>query len=144
MGDGTGSPYCARMNLIPPLRWVAVAEATSFLALLMATAIKYSADAPLGVTILGPIHGALFLAYVALAVMVWKPAGWSTATGIAVLVGAVLPFGGFVVDRRDPARRRAGDRVEGGRAEAQPAASSHASKRSSAPVRASRSKCSRA
>ncbi len=88
------------MNLISPLRWVAVAEATSFLALLVASAIKHSADAPLGVTVLGPIHGALFLAYVALALMVWKPAGWSTATGVGVLVGAVLPFGGFVVDRR--------------------------------------------
>ncbi len=88
------------MNLISPLRWVAVAEATSFLALLVATAIKYSADAPLGVTILGPIHGALFLAYVALALMVWKPTGWSTATGVGVLIGAVLPFGGFVVDRK--------------------------------------------
>ena len=88
------------MQLISPLRWVAIAEATSFLALLVATAIKYSADAPLGVTVLGPIHGALFLAYVALALMVWKPAGWSTATGAGVLLGAVLPFGGFVVDRK--------------------------------------------
>lgn len=88
------------MNLLPPLRWVAVAEATSFLALLVATAIKYSADAPLGVTILGPIHGLLFVAYVVLALMVWKPAGWSTVTGIGVLIGAVLPFGGFVVDRK--------------------------------------------
>jgi integral membrane protein len=66
----------------------------------VATAVKYSADAPLGVTILGPIHGALFVAYVALALMVWKPAGWSNATGIGVLIGAVLPFGGFVVDRK--------------------------------------------
>jgi integral membrane protein len=88
------------MNLLRPLRWVALSEATSFLALLVATAVKYSADAPLGVTILGPIHGALFVAYVALALMVWKPAGWSTATGVGVLVGAVLPFGGFVVDRK--------------------------------------------
>jgi integral membrane protein len=88
------------MNLIRPLRWVAVAEATSFLALLVATAVKYSADAPLGVSILGPIHGLLFVAYVALAVMVCKPAGCSTATGMGVLVGAVLPFGGFVVDRK--------------------------------------------
>ncbi len=88
------------MNLIQPLRWVAVAEATSFLALLAATVVKYSADAPLGVSILGPIHGLLFVAYVVLALMVWKPAGWSNAIGIGVLVGAVLPFGGFVVDRR--------------------------------------------
>ena len=88
------------MNLLPPLRWVAVAEATSFLILLVATVVKYSADAPVGVTVMGPVHGLLFVAYVALALMVWKPAGWTTATGIAVLVGAVLPFGGFVVDRK--------------------------------------------
>ncbi|MEJ7818020.1 MAG: DUF3817 domain-containing protein [Thermoleophilaceae bacterium] len=88
------------MSLLRPLRLVAVAEATSFLALLVATYVKHAHDAPIGVSILGPIHGALFVAYVVLALMVFKPAGWSLATGIGVLVGAVVPFGGFVVDRK--------------------------------------------
>lgn len=87
------------MNLLRPLRWVAVIEATSFLALLVATYVKYAHDEPVGVEVLGPVHGALFVAYVALALLVWKHTRWSVATGVAVLAGAVLPFGGYVVDR---------------------------------------------
>jgi integral membrane protein len=81
------------------MRIVALLEATSFLALLVATYIKYSEDAPGGVQVLGPIHGALFLAYVFLALNLRASAGWSNRTTLLVLLGAVLPFGGFVVDR---------------------------------------------
>jgi len=81
------------------MRCVALAEATSFLALLVATYVKYSADAPAGVAILGPIHGALFVAYVLLAFNLRPRLGWSTRTTAGVLLGAVVPFGGFVVDR---------------------------------------------
>lgn len=87
------------MPLLPTLRIVAVVEATSFLLLLTATAIKYGADQPIGVQILGPIHGVLFVAYVVLTVMLWKERSWPSRTGVLVLVGAILPFGGFVVDR---------------------------------------------
>ena len=94
------------------MRIVAVLEATSFLALLVATYIKYSDDAPGGVQVLGPVHGALFLAYVFLALNLRPHAGWSNRTTLLVLLGAVLPFGGFVVDRwllapaQRPATRR--------------------------------------
>lgn len=81
------------------MRRVALAEATSFLALLVATYVKYGADAPVGVQILGPIHGALFVAYVLMALNIRPRAGWSTKATLGVLLGAVLPFGGFVVDR---------------------------------------------
>jgi integral membrane protein len=82
------------------MRVVALLEATSFLALLVATYIKYSDDSPGGVEVLGPIHGVLFLAYVFLALSVRPRAGWSNRTTLLVLLGAVLPFGGYVVDRR--------------------------------------------
>ncbi len=78
---------------------MALAEATSFLALLAATYVKYANDAPLGVDILGPIHGILFLAYVYIAVMIRGSLGWSHRTTLYVLFGAIVPFGGFVVDR---------------------------------------------
>ena len=81
------------------MRIVALAEATSFLALLVATYIKYSDDAPGGVQVLGPLHGFLFLAYVFMALNLRASAGWDTRTTALVLLGAVLPFGGFAVDR---------------------------------------------
>ena len=87
------------MISIRTLRFVALAEATSFLALLVATYIKYENDAPIGVEILGPIHGTLFLAYVAIALGVRSVQGWDARTTLGVLLGAVVPFGGFVVDR---------------------------------------------
>jgi len=86
-------------------RIVALAEATSFLALLVASYVKHQGDGELGVSILGPIHGGLFLLYVALALVLRADAGWSTRTTLLILLGAVLPFGGYVVDawlRRQP------------------------------------------
>ena len=96
------------MTSIRTLRYVALLEATSFLALLVATYLKHTKDSPAGVEILGPVHGALFIAYVLITLNVRGPAGWSNRTTLGVLLGAVLPFGGFVVDRwlaKNPARR---------------------------------------
>jgi integral membrane protein len=89
-------------------RTVAMLEATTFLILLLASVLKRAADMPVGVQIMGPIHGALFLVYVVLALGVRKQAAWGLGTTLLVLLGAVLPFGGYVVDRKlvDPAMRR--------------------------------------
>src|SRR4051812_48798266 len=80
-------------------RIVAVAEATSFLALLIATYVKYGHDEAVGVQILGPVHGLLFLAYVGIALLLASSLRWSVRATVLVLLGAVVPFGGFVVDR---------------------------------------------
>ena len=77
---------------------VAIVEATSFLALLVATYFKHQGDGELGVHILGPIHGLLFLAYVGLVLVVRPHAGWSVPTTLVVLVSAVVPFGGYVLE----------------------------------------------
>lgn len=87
------------MSSIRTLRYVALLEAASFLALLVATYIKYEGDAEVGVQILGPIHGILFVAYVLIALLVARAVRWSVLTTLLVLLGAVVPFGGFVVDR---------------------------------------------
>ncbi len=80
-------------------RYIALLEATSFLLLLVAAYIKRAADAPLGVEILGPIHGILFLGYVVIALAIRDEMGWNPKTTLLLLLGAVLPFGGYVVDR---------------------------------------------
>ncbi len=85
---------------IQNFRYVALLEATSWLILLTATILKYGADGPDLAPILGPIHGLLFVAYVVMALSLRQPAGWNTNTTLGVLVAAVLPFGGFVVDRK--------------------------------------------
>jgi len=88
------------MTPLNALRWIAPLEATSFLALLVASYIKHQDGGETGVALLGPIHGLLFLAYVALALVVRREAGWSNTTTGWALLGAVLPFGGYVVERQ--------------------------------------------
>lgn len=93
------------------MRYIALAEATSFIALLIASVIKRTGGGELGVQILGPIHGALFITYVVVAFNIRHDMGWSGRTTFWVLVGAVVPFGGYVVDwrlLRDTEPRRLG------------------------------------
>ncbi|HEX5982894.1 MAG TPA: DUF3817 domain-containing protein [Solirubrobacterales bacterium] len=79
-------------------RYVALAEATTFLALLAASVVKHTGGSEIGVKILGPIHGLLFIAYVVMALQLREEAGWTGRQTFWILVGAVLPFGGYVVD----------------------------------------------
>lgn len=88
------------MQTVRAFRVIAVAEAISWLALIVATVVKYSADAPQGVKILGPIHGVLFIGYVLLALQLRSQLRWSGKTFLIVLADAILPGGGFIVARR--------------------------------------------
>lgn len=88
-------------------RIVALLEAVSFLALLAATIFHRVLDgSDVGVSVLGPIHGMLFLAYVLLALLVREEQGWSVGQTILVLVLSALPFGAVYVHNkmvREPA-----------------------------------------
>ena len=79
---------------------IAIAEALSFIALLGAMVFKYGFDQPVGVTTLGPIHGGLFLAYVALALLVAQQQRWGLRRTGIVLAAAVIPVAGYLVGRR--------------------------------------------
>jgi integral membrane protein len=79
-------------------RVVALTEATSFLLLLVASVLKRTSDTDL-VPILGPIHGVLFVAYVLIALNLRDEQGWTMKETVLILLGAVLPFGGYAVDR---------------------------------------------
>jgi integral membrane protein len=92
-------PHKLRRVNLRNFRYVALSEATTFLALLVASVIKNTGGSEAGVQILGPIHGLLFIAYVVLALNLRSEAGWSNKQTFWILVGAVLPFGGYVVDR---------------------------------------------
>lgn len=79
-------------------RYVALVEATTFLLLLVASVIKNTGGSEIGVKVLGPIHGLLFIAYVVMALNLRESAGWTGKQTVWILIGAVLPFGGYVVD----------------------------------------------
>jgi integral membrane protein len=89
-------------------RHVALIEATTFLLLLVASYLKHFHDEPLGVSILGPIHGFFFVVYFVMVLYLREEQGWNLKTTLLILLGAVLPFGGYVVDRRLEDEERAG------------------------------------
>lgn len=91
-------PYSAPMT--SKFRLVALAEAASYLALLVATLVKRGFDGPDYVSVLGPIHGILFLGYLVLTLMVREEQEWTGWQTIIVLVASALPFGAFVVNSR--------------------------------------------
>ncbi len=87
-------------------RLVALLEAVSYLALLAATIVHRGFDGPDLVSVLGPIHGILFLVYLVLTLLVREEQGWTAWQTIIVIVAAAVPFGAFVVNSRmvrDPA-----------------------------------------
>jgi integral membrane protein len=78
---------------------VALIEATTYLLLLLASIVKHAGEQPLGVEVLGPIHGFLFITYVVMALALRDRVGWTPKQTLLILIGAVVPFGGYVVDR---------------------------------------------
>jgi integral membrane protein len=85
------------------LCWIGRAEGTSTLLLFgVAMPLKYAAGMPMAVTIVGSLHGVLFLAYVAIVLVVLLRHRWSLGRGALLMVGAVVPFGPFLIDHRIP------------------------------------------
>ena len=81
------------------LRQFSVIEAISTLVLFgVAMPLKYMADMPMAVTIFGSVHGVLFLGLVALYMIGLDKVPLSINLMLAGILGAILPFGPFVVD----------------------------------------------
>ena len=81
------------------LRIFSFVEAISTLVLFfVAMPLKYMADLPMAVTIFGSIHGLLFMALVALYFVALEKVPLSLGLMTAGIVGAIFPFGPFVVD----------------------------------------------
>lgn len=86
----------------PFLGWLFVAgliEGVSTLVLVfVAMPLKYYGDLPIAVSIVGPIHGILFIALVVLFILGRKSVPLPTWLVWAGIVGAIVPFGPFIVD----------------------------------------------
>ena len=74
-------------------RTVAIAEAGSWTGLLIGMLFKYVlSDNEIGVQIFGPIHGGIFIAYVATVLAVRGPLRWSWPVTLAALAASVPPL----------------------------------------------------
>ena len=74
-------------------------EAAIYLLLLVATVLKYGASYETGVTVIGPIHGVLYLVYVAALFRWFSRLSWTLYRALAAMALGALPLGGFLVDR---------------------------------------------
>lgn len=75
---------------------MALIEGSSLIALVvLAVPLKYLADWPVGVKIIGPIHGALFI-WATIALFVTLSRGQLTPLrGLGVFLASLIPFGGL-------------------------------------------------
>jgi integral membrane protein len=76
-------------------------EGMSLLALFFyAMPMKYLAGDPLPVRMVGSAHGGLFIAYVALAFVLYDREKWSPKILMAALVLSSVPFGTWIFERK--------------------------------------------
>lgn len=81
-------------------RVVGFVEAASFLLLLfVAMPLKYFAGLPLAVSIVGALHGLIFVVYLGCLALVAGREQWKFRLVAGAFAAGVLPFGPFVFDR---------------------------------------------
>lgn len=81
-------------------RIVAIAEAVSWAGLLFGMLVKYVVIRDeIGVQIFGPIHGALFVAYLVVAFMAARRLGWGRWTLLLAVVVSVPPLATLAFER---------------------------------------------
>ncbi|WOQ69004.1 DUF3817 domain-containing protein [Microbacterium limosum] len=73
-------------------RTLAIAEAVSWTLLIGGLVLRATADLPLAVTIGGGIHGFVFLAYGATAVLVAANQRWGAGPTVVAIASAVVPY----------------------------------------------------
>ena len=80
------------------LRWLEVAslvEATTLILLIgVAVPLKHLAGQPLGVTVMGPVHGIAFCFYVWTVVQTITGGGWTRPEWMRLVVTAFVPIAG--------------------------------------------------
>jgi integral membrane protein len=85
----------------PParLRCVAFLEGLSYLVLLfVAMPLKYLADRPLAVRVVGSLHGLLFVTLVILTLQALRRRAKSFAFGVRMAIASLVPFGTFALE----------------------------------------------
>ncbi|MFD2612010.1 DUF3817 domain-containing protein [Paenibacillus gansuensis] len=82
-------------------RYIGIFEGISFLVLLgIAMPLKYMADWPEAVTVVGGLHGFLFVLYMIALAVVTLQLRWKITTVLGAFAAAFLPFGTFIMDGR--------------------------------------------
>ena len=82
------------------LRRAAIAEAVTLLVLFcVAMPIKYVLGEPQVVSMIGPVHGLMFMIFLWFIVRSWSEGIINGIGALRLFVGALIPMGGFVNER---------------------------------------------
>jgi integral membrane protein len=99
-------------TVVIAFRVVAVAEALSWLGLLAGMYVKYVMQtSEVGVHVFGPVHGGIFLVYVAAALLAGRVLRWSAGTMLLALVASVPPLATVWFERWATRRGRLPERA---------------------------------
>lgn len=83
------------------MRLISLVEGISFLLLLgVAMPLKYFAGIPEVTSVVGAVHGVLFILYALAAVALMFSLRWSPLWFIGAMLASVIPFGTFYLDSR--------------------------------------------
>lgn len=79
-------------------RLIALAEAVSWAGLLVGMYFKYlgSPRTEIGVKVFGPVHGGIFIAFVAAALLVGIAVKWGLGTWLLALLASIVPLGSVI------------------------------------------------
>ena len=88
-------------SAIGRFRVIAICEALSFLILLfIAMPLKYLADSPGSVKVVGWIHGFLFVIYMISGFNVMNKHNWGMSKTMFAVLASLIPFGPFILDKK--------------------------------------------
>lgn len=83
------------------LRFIGLYEGISYLVLLgIAMPLKYYADWPAAVSIVGSLHGLLFTLFLLAVAHASIVRRWSVLRVLGAVIASLVPFGTFVLDRK--------------------------------------------
>ena len=99
--SGCVAAVCSPTTGARLFRTIAIAEAVSWAGLLIGMFFKYIVVIDdIGVNVFGPIHGALFIAYVVITVLVARVFGWTLGTTVVALLASIPPLATLWFERR--------------------------------------------
>jgi integral membrane protein len=88
------------VNALKALTVITFVEATSWIGLLIGMIFKYGFDNERGVSLMGPIHGMLFIAFVVLLLATHVQEHWPIRKTFIAFLESIPPITGFFLGKR--------------------------------------------
>lgn len=86
--------------MLSTLRYTAIAEGISYLALAITMTLKYIYEIKWPNMVVGQIHGILFICFCVLVLIAAKKYKWDFKKTIILLISSLIPFGTFWAEKQ--------------------------------------------